>query len=95
MGLVFSPAQVAIQPWVDKLPFANTLSDFISGEMFMTLFAVGEQVIVRYGNHQGEKATIINNRLPDIYRVKVESGSVLFYSGKGLEKAKGEVQQAI
>jgi hypothetical protein len=63
--------------------------------MFMTLFAVGEQVIIRYGNHQGEKARIINNRLPDIYRVKVENGSVLFYCGKGLEKDKDEVRQAI
>jgi len=61
----------------------------------MPQFAVGEQVIIRYGNHQGEKATVINNRLPDIYRVKVESGSVLFYCGKGLEKDKNEVQQAV
>jgi hypothetical protein len=61
--------------------------------MFMTRFAVGEQVVVRYGKHQGKKATIIKTQLEDIYRVKVEDGFVLFYSGKGL--AKEAVQQVV
>jgi ribosomal protein L24 len=54
--------------------------------MFMTRFAVGEQVLVRYGKHQGKKATIIKTQLAEIYKVKVEDGWVVFYSGKGLEK---------
>jgi hypothetical protein len=58
-------------------------------------FAVGEQVIIRYGRHQGQKARIIKNQLVDIYRVKVEDGIIRFYSGKGLEKEKAEVHQGI
>jgi hypothetical protein len=61
--------------------------------MFMTRFAVGEQVIVRYGRHQGKKATIIKTQLEDIYRVKVENGWVVFYSWKGL--AKEAIQQVV
>ncbi len=59
--------------------------------MFMTRFSVGEQVIIRYGRQQGQKATIIRSQLADGYMVKVEDGSIRFYSGKGLEKRKGGV----
>jgi hypothetical protein len=52
--------------------------------MFLTRFAVGEQVIIRYGRHQGQKARIIKNQLADIYTVRVEDGFVRFYTGKGL-----------
>jgi len=52
----------------------------------MTRFTVGEQVIVRYGRHQGQKATIIKSQPGDAYRVKVEDGTVLFFSSKGLGK---------
>jgi hypothetical protein len=61
----------------------------------MTRFAVGEQVIIRYGKHQGQKARIIKSQLADTYMVKAEDGFVLFYSGKGLEKNSEEVQQTI
>ena len=57
----------------------------------MTRFAEGEQVIIRYGRHQGQKATIIKSQVGDAYRVKVEDGTVLFFSGKGLEKEKERV----
>ncbi len=59
--------------------------------MFMTHFSVGEAVIIRYGRQQGQKGIIIRSQLADVYMVKVENGSILFYSGKGLEKRKGEV----
>jgi hypothetical protein len=52
----------------------------------MTRFSVGEQVIIRYGRHQGQKATIMKSQPSDAYKVKVEDGTVLFYSSKGLEK---------
>jgi hypothetical protein len=58
-------------------------------------FAVGEQVIIRYGRHEGQRARIIENQTADTYRVKVEGGFVLFYSGKGLERENGGVQQVI
>ena len=52
----------------------------------MPRFSVGEQVVVRFGRQQGQKATILKNQRADVYRVKIEDGSVLFFSGKGLEK---------
>jgi hypothetical protein len=58
----------------------------------MTRFAIGEQVIIRFGNHQGQKARVINNQLADIYRVKSEDGFVLFYSGKGLAKETEDIR---
>jgi len=62
----------------------------------MTHFSVGEQVIIRYGRHEGQKATIILRSQPgDTYRVKVEDGSVLFFTSKGLKKEKERVQKAV
>jgi hypothetical protein len=55
-------------------------------ERFVAHFSVGEQVIIRYGRHQGQKATILRSLAGDAYSVKVEDGTVLFYSNKGLEK---------
>ena len=52
----------------------------------MTRFSIGEQVIVRYGRHEGQKAIIIQSQPPDVYKVRVEDGFILFFSGKGLEK---------
>jgi hypothetical protein len=52
----------------------------------MTRFSVGDQVIIRFGRHQGQKATILASQASDAYKVKLEDGSVLFYSGKGLEQ---------
>jgi hypothetical protein len=56
-------------------------------KMAMTHFIVGDQVIIRYGTHQGEKATVMKSIRADDYKVKTEDGFVLFYSGKGLAKA--------
>ena len=55
--------------------------------MSMTHFAVGDQVVIRYGKHQGEKARIMKSIPADDYKVKTEAGFVLFYTGKGLEQA--------
>lgn len=51
----------------------------------MKRFTVGEHVIIRYGKHQGKKATVLANHQVDAYKVKVEDGFILFFSGKGLE----------
>ena len=61
----------------------------------MTRFSVGEQVIVRYGNKQGKKAAIIQNQPGDVYKVKMEDGSILFFSWKGLESKKAGVQKVV
>jgi len=61
----------------------------------MAHFSVGDQVVVRYGKQQGQKATIIKNPQADVYKVKVEDGSIRYYSGKGLEKEQERVQQSI
>lgn len=50
----------------------------------MERFAVGDQVVIRYGSQQGLKATVVKNQLTDVYRVRVEDGSVRFFCGKGL-----------
>jgi hypothetical protein len=49
-------------------------------------FTAQEQVIIRYGSRQGQQATVIRTRQADVYEVRVEDGSILFYSGKGLAK---------
>ena len=57
----------------------------------MVHFSVGDRVVIRFGKQQRQKATIIKNPQADVYKVKVEDGSIRFYSGKGLEKDKAEV----
>ena len=59
----------------------------------MTHFAVGDQVTIRYGLQQGLKATVLKSRPLDAYLVKVEDGTVRFYSGKGLETVNEGVQR--
>jgi hypothetical protein len=54
----------------------------------MTRFSVGDQVIIRYGRHQGQKGKIIKSPQADVYEVRIEDGSVVFFSGKGLDKEK-------
>jgi ribosomal protein L24 len=52
----------------------------------MTHFSAGDQVIIRFGKQQGQRATILKSQPADTYLVKIEGGSVLFFSGKGMEK---------
>jgi hypothetical protein len=59
----------------------------------MTHFSVGEQVIIRYGKHEGQKATVLRSQPDDAYRVKAEDGTVLFFTSKGLKKER--VQTAV
>ena len=54
----------------------------------MARFSVGDRVIIRYGRQQGQKGKIIKSQQADVYEVRVEDGSVLFFSGKGLDKEK-------
>jgi hypothetical protein len=61
----------------------------------MTRFFVGEPVIIRYGRCQGQKGTILRGPAEDAYRVKVEDGTVHFFSSKGLEKEKKRVYKAV
>jgi len=61
----------------------------------MTHFSVGDQVVIRFGQQQRQKATIIKNPTGDVYKVKVDDGSIRFYSGKGLEKDQERVQQSV
>jgi hypothetical protein len=59
----------------------------------MTHFSEGEQVIIRYGMHKGQKAIILRSQPENAYRVKAEDGTVLFFTSKGLEKER--VQTAV
>jgi hypothetical protein len=63
------------------------------GETFMTHFDVGEQVLIRYGKHQGQTAKVIQSQPADVYKVKASDGSVLFFTSKGLAKEKAQVQE--
>lgn len=61
----------------------------------MIRFSVGEQVIIRFGRQQGLKGKIIKAQSPDAYQVKVEDGTVLFFSGHGLDKPADGTQQVV
>ena len=61
----------------------------------MARFSVGEQVIIRYGRHQGQRATIIKSRPSGACKVKLEDGIVLFFTSKGLKKEKERVQKVV
>ena len=55
----------------------------------MACFSVGDQVTIRYGSQQDQKATIMKSQPgEDAYRVKVADGTIRFYSSKGLKKEK-------
>jgi ribosomal protein L24 len=58
-------------------------------------FSLGDEVLIRYGQQQGKKAKIIKSQPPDIYKVRVEDGSVLFFSGKGLDRQKEAVLPSV
>jgi hypothetical protein len=60
----------------------------------MTGFSVGDQVIIRYGRQQGQKGKIIKSQRADVYEVRIEDGSVLFFSGKGLDKEPNDSNRA-
>ena len=53
----------------------------------MVCFAVGKQVTVLYGKRQGQKGTVLKTQPADVYVVKIEEGTVLFFSGKGLKES--------
>lgn len=57
----------------------------------MERFSVGDQVVIRYGTQQRQKGIIVKHQMADVYRVKLEDGSILFFSGKGLEMEKERV----
>ncbi len=54
----------------------------------MTIFSVGDQIIIRFGQRHGQKGEICEIQLGNVYKVKGEDGSPLFFSGDGLEKEK-------
>ncbi len=54
----------------------------------MTSFSVGEQVVILYGRHERQKGVILKTLVPDAYKVRVEDGTILFFSSRGLEKEK-------
>ena len=60
----------------------------------MTHFAVGEHVVIRWGKQQGQKATIIKSMPADEYKLKIEDGSIRYFSGKGLEKEQPQAEQS-
>ena len=52
----------------------------------MARFSVGDEIMIRIGEHQGQRARIVGRQPANVYEVKVEGGCILFYSEEGLEK---------
>jgi ribosomal protein L24 len=61
----------------------------------MTSFSVGDEVIIRFGKHQGRKARVIEVQPAKVYKVKVEDGHILFFTEKGLKGEKEGASKAI
>lgn len=61
----------------------------------MERFSVGDQVVIRYGKQQRQKGTVVKHQEADVYRVKLEDGSILFFCGKGLEMEKERVPHSV
>lgn len=61
----------------------------------MTLFSVGDNVIVRFGIQQGQKGVVIGSQTAHVYKVRIEDGSVLYFSWQGLEKKNEKLRQAV
>ena len=60
----------------------------------MTHFSVGDQVIIRWGRQQGQKAEILKSLLADEYKVKIEDGSIRYFAGRGLERENARIPLA-
>jgi hypothetical protein len=52
----------------------------------MDRFSEGDEVVIRYGKQQGQKGIILKNQAADVYRVRLEDNSVLFFCAKGMER---------
>jgi hypothetical protein len=61
----------------------------------MKRYSVGKTVLIRYGRHQGQPATIIKNPQTDVYKVKAEDGFILYFSSKGLASNKEEFEKPV
>jgi len=57
----------------------------------MTRYSVGDQVLIRYGRHQGHKGTILKRQPAEVYEIQGEDGATLFFSGEGLERVRERV----
>src|SRR6516162_8118580 len=56
------------------------------GDAHMIAFSVGDRVIIRYGEHQGQKGRITGTQAAAVYEVAMAGGFVLFFCAGGLEK---------
>lgn len=61
----------------------------------MTRFSIGDLVVLRFGERQGQKGRILQGQSADGYMVKVEDGSIQCFSAKGLEMEKTGVRAAV
>jgi hypothetical protein len=52
----------------------------------MMHFSIGDRVIIRHGQHKGQRAEIVAVQPAKVYKVKLSDGSFLFYSGGGLRR---------
>ncbi|HZU36450.1 MAG TPA: hypothetical protein VFA18_11105 [Gemmataceae bacterium] len=60
----------------------------------MASFAIGERVIIRFGARQGQRAEILDSQSADVYKVRAEDGSILFFGGKSLSRERTETPKS-
>jgi len=58
-------------------------------------FFLGDQIIIRFGERQGQKGEIVDCQPAHVYKVKAEDGSFLFFSGNGLKRQNEDVLSVV
>ena len=53
----------------------------------MKPFVVGEQVTIRYGVRQGQEAHVVEKQPAEVYKVRLDDGSCLFFGRASLSPA--------
>ncbi len=61
----------------------------------MAGFAVGDRVIIRFGHQQGLKGKVIGSQPAAVYKVRMDNGPVLYFSGKGLAADTEGIQKVV
>jgi hypothetical protein len=53
----------------------------------MRTFAIGEGVVVRFGERQGQHGEVVGRQLAEVYKVRLPGGTLVDYCGESLESA--------
>lgn len=59
----------------------------------MSQFIVGDNVVIRHGQHKGEAAVVVGIQRAEVYHVRFSDGLSLFFSRSGLQRADSQPSQ--